>query len=134
MIYRINPECLPFSLRLLTSYQKFEGLVWAKINWDVLDLQVRMISVGILNILPGTEFVNNSARLDDYNSVGAIMLYESHLNATGLSMRGNSGSWGGAVYVQSMYNGHNATLKDCSFDGNIAGDSAGAIYLFGLTR
>jgi hypothetical protein len=116
----------------LTSHQKFEGLVWAKINWDVLDLQVRMWRVGILNILLGTEFVNNSARLDDSNSFGAIMLIESHLNATGLSMRGNSGTWGGAAFVQTS--GHNATLKDCSFDGNIAGNSAGAIYLEGLKR
>ena len=91
-----------------------------------------MWRVGILNILLGTEFVNNSARLDDSNSFGAIMLIESHLNATGLSMRGNSGTWGGAAFVQTS--GHNATLKDCSFDGNVAGNGAGAIYLEGLKR
>ena len=91
-----------------------------------------MISVGILNILPGTEFVNNSARLDDPDSRGAIMLYESHLNATGLSMRGNSGALGGAAFVSTS--GHNATLKDCSFDGNIAGHRAGAILMIRLTR
>lgn len=98
----------------------------------IIGFQVRIWNVGTLNILPGTEFVNNSARLDDTNSIGALMVIGSHVNATGVSMVGNSGNLGGAAWIYNS--GLKASLTGCSFVGNTAVSSSGALYFQGLDR
>ena len=38
--------------------------------------QARLHTVGSLTILPGTEFVNNSANMVDPQSVGAMLVFD----------------------------------------------------------
>ena len=60
------------------------------------------------------------------------MVIDSHVNAMGLSMIGNSGNLGGAAWIYNS--GLTASLTGCSFVGNAAVSSAGAIYFQGLDR